>query len=1334
MSHGDDTIQIINLADNINAAFDKINENFELLDAGLSQEEVIALIVQYLGDHLAQNPHLDEAAIRAFLKDADLDIGTGKLTYRNNYDTFDKLPDASTYHGMFAHVHNPPAAYYAHGGQWIELANKSDVGTGSSDVESLDDLDDVQFSSPVLVGHVLKWDGTKWTNLEDSSGGDGGGGNGDPGTSFYQATIFKRATSQPATPTGGTFDFTTATLTPPSEPEVWEGTIPDGEDDLWACNFLFRDYLSQQGTVIATDWSEPYRLAGLIDVNSNGESYAQVSIYRRWSPPDNDPSASLGAPSGGSFDFDPSANQPLTPPSEWYLTPPSEEVQSGDLYVSAGIATTSGLAEGETLDTNISWTLPVKTSTGTDGQPGKSIFEKAVYRKVVKPDGWSVGDNLPVPPKPEGGYFNFGEEIFGSTPPNVGGPLDDVSGETGVWFAGVPEGPGDVWSSVYPFSVVGDTGTDYAVEDGWSEPTLGFVESVSTYKKSLYARSATRPTTNFTNNNVIYSFTHDKFLTIGDSDVVDGIDGSTLWYEEPPELDLDNPMDLWEVTTTASLIGYLGEDRDLTFGDIKLSLNYAVDAENGYSFLQLNLYKWSTAESLPKPASDYATFNFTTKKLILPTGDGEWKQTIPDNPDPDNENSKLFVTTGTASTRPDDDAETNEPKTEDNDIQWSDPDVTTAGGAGRDGRSSYLVRIVKKHVVTEGDPTPDTPTGGVVNFGQNPIDPASQNPPIDTSTLNTDYLVNGNIPGNSVVPPAGWEDAVSDLDPNESGTIFESERTFAINGDTGYEIAGSDWSAPYEDHNNGEDGYSTFSASVYKRSANKPAADGDGKWGPVGATYSFTNDAVENLEGTGWSENPQESNDNLDPLWLCRATATTKGLTGTDASLTWSEPVQVSSDGQPGSGIVVDLSNENHSITAKNDGSLYNTSLLGAITTLQVFNGDDDITPSTTVVPTLPEGIEQGGGDNQVNWTQTEQTTIITHVGDNVDEFTLTFTVLGRSTVFTLTKIKAAADGTPPTVYRLLISASVIKADPSNKIHTPDRVDATAVKYTGGQAPQLATEGEVTIKRRRNGSESYSDESTSGTLSYLISDGTTETEFELWVSGVMVDAETVPVVFDGTDSGDITVPPRLETGYVYYTVADGSEDGPQKPSATSFTFIGSGGNSGTDGVFDGLTDNWSVNPPGSTNLEGTYWAARFTAFEDTAGGGVATDANDNLHFSTPFKNYSFNGLVTFENLNAELADLDPNSSRITTIDGGKLTTGTVVADSIRATEVAAVAAQIQQELTIGGAATDIDTTQSGDYTASGERMVLTGENIRIYDATSTDEATGLRVKLGKLSE
>jgi hypothetical protein len=63
---------------------------------------------------------------------SNLDMGSNKILYSNVYATENDLPAASTYHGMFAHVHGTGKAYYAHAGAWVELANSADVGSGAS--------------------------------------------------------------------------------------------------------------------------------------------------------------------------------------------------------------------------------------------------------------------------------------------------------------------------------------------------------------------------------------------------------------------------------------------------------------------------------------------------------------------------------------------------------------------------------------------------------------------------------------------------------------------------------------------------------------------------------------------------------------------------------------------------------------------------------------------------------------------------------------------------------------------------------------------------------------------------------------------------------------------------------------------------------------------------------------------------------------------------------------------------------------------------------------------------------------------------------------------------
>jgi hypothetical protein len=54
---------------------------------------------------------------------------TGKMLFANMYATEGDLPSATTYHGMFAHVHGTGAGYFAHGGNWVKLANHADINS-----------------------------------------------------------------------------------------------------------------------------------------------------------------------------------------------------------------------------------------------------------------------------------------------------------------------------------------------------------------------------------------------------------------------------------------------------------------------------------------------------------------------------------------------------------------------------------------------------------------------------------------------------------------------------------------------------------------------------------------------------------------------------------------------------------------------------------------------------------------------------------------------------------------------------------------------------------------------------------------------------------------------------------------------------------------------------------------------------------------------------------------------------------------------------------------------------------------------------------------------------
>jgi len=112
--------------------------------------------------------YTDSDAISA-VTSSDLDMGGNKVLFGNVYSEVGDLPNATNYHGMFAHVHATGAAYFAHGGNWVQLANSSDLGGG--DVSDINDLTDVDTSTtPPTANQVLKWNDSesKWLPADDN--------------------------------------------------------------------------------------------------------------------------------------------------------------------------------------------------------------------------------------------------------------------------------------------------------------------------------------------------------------------------------------------------------------------------------------------------------------------------------------------------------------------------------------------------------------------------------------------------------------------------------------------------------------------------------------------------------------------------------------------------------------------------------------------------------------------------------------------------------------------------------------------------------------------------------------------------------------------------------------------------------------------------------------------------------------------------------------------------------------------------------------------------------------------------------------------------------------
>lgn len=125
----------------------------------------------------------------------------------------------------------------------------SSIGTPSGWYSSVDQVP--PNASPMWSSVGTKVGGTNiyvWQEPVKIEGSDGGAG-----LSVVELTIYRRLATTPATPSGGTFNFGTQTLTPPAN---WSWSIPTGTNPVW----MSKAVVSIQGITgssAVTGWTTP---------------------------------------------------------------------------------------------------------------------------------------------------------------------------------------------------------------------------------------------------------------------------------------------------------------------------------------------------------------------------------------------------------------------------------------------------------------------------------------------------------------------------------------------------------------------------------------------------------------------------------------------------------------------------------------------------------------------------------------------------------------------------------------------------------------------------------------------------------------------------------------------------------------------------------------------------------------------------------------------------------------------------------------------------------------------------------------------------------------------
>jgi len=147
-------------------------EKSVFLDANGSIPATAGALLDSEVTNLAQVKAFDETDYVSVTGDSmsgDLDMAGNKVLFGNVYSTTGDLPSASTYHGMFAHVHGTGKGYFAHAGNWVELANQADVtaavnalvDSAPGTLDTLNELaaalgDDANFSTTVTNSIATK--------------------------------------------------------------------------------------------------------------------------------------------------------------------------------------------------------------------------------------------------------------------------------------------------------------------------------------------------------------------------------------------------------------------------------------------------------------------------------------------------------------------------------------------------------------------------------------------------------------------------------------------------------------------------------------------------------------------------------------------------------------------------------------------------------------------------------------------------------------------------------------------------------------------------------------------------------------------------------------------------------------------------------------------------------------------------------------------------------------------------------------------------------------------------------------------------------------------------
>jgi predicted phage tail protein len=486
-------------------------------------------------------------------------------------------------------------------------------------------------------------------------------------------------------------------------------------------------------------------------------------------------------------------------------------------------------------------------------------------------------------------------------------------------------------------------------------------------------------------------------------------------------------------------------------------------------------------------------------------------------------------------------------------------------------------------------------------------------------------------------------------------------------------IENDDWTSPAQF--NGTQGFNSATIEIFQgtNSLTAPTL-------PQDVTYTFETGAISTGLGS-WSTTMPSPSRSAPYVWRSAAAAIgnnpTTVIDGVDNPDTdgedWSTPIIVNRFVEDG--IALELTNDAETVGAATSSTALSS--LSIATTAKVFQGGSDISSHWTFTAVGATGItvnSSGTGTDGNTFTVTALSSafqsgnvVITATADNPGTYAGSAT---RSVNFTVTKVSNGQDGVS---YRITTSDAAVVYDPNSN---PVSWSPTSVTFSASKVTPTGSTSFTTGYWKLNGSnQGQASSVSSGTISSTSGNITAQLYLDSGYSQ-LVDTESVPIISkgtDGTDGADSTVPgddgapgPRSVFAYIYYQSS--SSSAPTVPALSTFT------PNFTNGSVSSSNSNWGTNTPtfqaGNTNK---YWYFTFTATESgTYANGAypnVTKSSSPSAGSSAIQGIGFTGLVTFtgDDLTDGSSSYNPATvinSNTTTINGGKITTGTITAEKL----------------------------------------------------------------------